>query len=70
MTFVEPTIDFSSQTYFDVHFKPDIIVGPSILEYLQDYFARHNGTVEAILTILQVEKSVVALLKVNSLFCS
>ncbi len=30
-------------------FDPDIIVGPKVLEFLRDYFMRHNSSIDVIL---------------------
>ncbi|PPQ91406.1 hypothetical protein CVT25_014294 [Psilocybe cyanescens] len=42
------------KTFFSVDFEPDIMIGPAILEYLQDYFTRYNSSADVILTILQI----------------
>ncbi|KAF9522255.1 origin recognition complex subunit 3 N-terminus-domain-containing protein [Crepidotus variabilis] len=51
-----PTIlqEIWTKTFFDISFDPDVMFGPPLLEYLQDYFNRHNASVDAILTILQL----------------
>lgn len=42
------------QTFFDLHFEPDIMVGPSTLDFLTDFFCRNSPSVEGILLILQL----------------
>ncbi|KDR77233.1 hypothetical protein GALMADRAFT_66332 [Galerina marginata CBS 339.88] len=42
------------KTFFDVGFDPEIMIGPTILEYLQDYFKRYHSSIDSILTILQL----------------
>ncbi|KAH9484392.1 Origin recognition complex subunit 3 [Psilocybe cubensis] len=44
----------SGSTFFCPTFEPDIMVGPIVLEYIQDHFTRYNSFADAILTILQV----------------
>ena len=43
------------QTFFDVDFDPEIVVGPKVLEFLRGYFMRHNSSIDVILTVLQVK---------------
>ncbi|KAJ3505538.1 hypothetical protein NLJ89_g7363 [Agrocybe chaxingu] len=42
------------KTFFDIDFEPDIMIGPAILEYLQDYFTRYNSSIDAVLALLQL----------------
>src|SRR6266702_1236817 len=42
------------QTFFDLHFEPDIMVGPAALDFLTDFFCRHASSVEGSLLILQL----------------
>jgi hypothetical protein len=42
------------QTFFDLHFEPDIMVGPAALDFLTDFFCRNSASVEGILSILQL----------------
>ncbi|CAA7266184.1 unnamed protein product [Cyclocybe aegerita] len=42
------------KTFFHIDFEPDIMIGPAILEYLQDYFTRYNSSTDAVLTLLQL----------------
>lgn len=46
--------EFFGQTYFDVDFDPDIVIGPSVLEFLQDFFTRYHSSIDIIFTVLQV----------------
>ncbi len=42
------------QTFFDLHFEPDIMVGPAALGFLNDFFSRNSASVEGVLLILQL----------------
>lgn len=42
------------ETFFDSKFESDIIIGPTVLEFLADFFTRHSSFVDGVLTILQV----------------
>lgn len=42
------------QTFFDLHFEPDIMVGPATLDFLTDFFCRNSASVEGVLLILQL----------------
>ncbi|KAG6907800.1 hypothetical protein DXG01_007339 [Tephrocybe rancida] len=42
------------RTFFDLEFEPDIIIGPSVLTYLTDYYNRHNSSLDAALNILHL----------------
>ncbi|KAG6830996.1 hypothetical protein H0H92_013468 [Tricholoma furcatifolium] len=42
------------QTFFDSHFEPDLIIGPTVLAYLKDYYNRHNSSIDALLNILHI----------------
>jgi origin recognition complex subunit 3 len=44
----------SPQTFFDLHFEPDIMVGPAALDFLTDFFCRNSASVEGVLTTLQL----------------
>ncbi|KJA25290.1 hypothetical protein HYPSUDRAFT_76037 [Hypholoma sublateritium FD-334 SS-4] len=41
-------------TFFDLEFQPDIMIGPAVFQYIQDYFARYNPSVDTIFTVLQL----------------
>ncbi|KAG6856100.1 hypothetical protein H0H87_007436 [Tephrocybe sp. NHM501043] len=41
-------------TFFDIEFEPDLIIGPSVLIYLTDYYNRHNLSLDAALSILHL----------------
>ena len=45
---------FFTQTFFDVEFEPDVMIGPANIQYLQDYFTRYDSSLDKVLTILQV----------------
>jgi origin recognition complex subunit 3 len=42
------------QTFFDLDFEPDVIVGPAALDFLIDFFCRNSASVEGVLLILQL----------------
>ena len=42
------------KTFFDAAFDPGIMLGPVALDYLHDHFIRHNRSLDAVTTILQV----------------
>jgi origin recognition complex subunit 3 len=42
------------QTFFDLHFEMDVMVGPATLDFLTDFFCRHASSVEGALLILQL----------------
>ena len=49
-----PYDSLSPQTFFDVHFEPDIMVGPAALDFLTDFFCRNSASVEGVLSTLQL----------------
>ena len=42
------------QTFFDICFEPDIMIGPATLDFLTDFFDRNSVSVEGVLLILQL----------------
>ncbi|KAF5384129.1 hypothetical protein D9615_003352 [Tricholomella constricta] len=42
------------QTFFDVEFEPDIMIGSSVLTVLADYYGRQNSSLDATLSILHL----------------
>ena len=42
------------QTFFDLHFEPDVMIGPAALDFLTDFFRRHASSVEGSQLILQL----------------
>jgi origin recognition complex subunit 3 len=44
----------NSQTFFDLHFEPDIMVGPAALDFLTDFFCRNSASMEGVSSILQL----------------
>lgn len=42
------------KTFFDPGFDPGIMLGPVALDFLHDYFTRHNRSMGVVTTILQV----------------
>lgn len=42
------------QTFFDLHFEPDVMVGPATLDFLTDFLCRNSPSVEGMLLILQL----------------
>jgi hypothetical protein len=52
--FVMPSNHPTCQTFFDLHFEPDIMVGPATLDFLTDFFGRNSVSVEGVLLILQL----------------
>ncbi|EIM87468.1 uncharacterized protein STEHIDRAFT_55712, partial [Stereum hirsutum FP-91666 SS1] len=42
------------ETFFDLAFEPDVMVGPTTLEYLIDFFTRHTSSVDGFTTVLQL----------------
>ena len=44
----------SPQTFFDLQFEPDIMIGPAALDFLTDFFCRNSASVEGILSTLQL----------------
>ena len=49
-----PCNRLSPQTFFDLHFEPDIMVGPAALDFLTDFFCRNSASVEGVLSTLQL----------------
>jgi hypothetical protein len=45
------------KTFFDPAFDPGIMVGSVTLDFLHDYFTRHNRSIDVVTTILQVISS-------------
>lgn len=43
-----------AQTMFDVDFEPDVILGPTFIEYVSDFFTRHNSSLDALISTLHV----------------
>lgn len=44
----------SEQTFFDVEFEPDIVLGPAALDFTVDFFQRHDASLDALITVLHV----------------
>jgi len=42
------------QTFFDLEFDPDIVLGPSVFDFIHDYFTRHNCSLDSVVTVIQV----------------
>jgi len=42
------------QTFFDVHFEPELMIGPVAIDFLVDFFERHSTSLDGLTTILQV----------------
>lgn len=42
------------KTFFDPAFDPGIMLGPVALDFLHDQFTRHNRSLDAVTTTLQV----------------
>ena len=49
-----PSNHTTCQTFFDLQFEPDIMVGPTTLDFLTDFFGRNSVSVEGVLLILQL----------------
>ncbi|KAH9077755.1 origin recognition complex subunit 3 N-terminus-domain-containing protein [Lactarius deliciosus] len=43
-----------AETFFDLRFEPDVMVGPAALDFLTDFFCHHASSVEGALLILQL----------------
>ncbi|KAI0046775.1 hypothetical protein FA95DRAFT_1542047 [Auriscalpium vulgare] len=43
-----------TETFFDIGFDPDVMIGPATLDFLADFFCRHTSSVDAVLTVLQL----------------
>ena len=39
---------------FDVEFEPDIVLGPAVIDFLSDFFTRHNSSLDPLITVLHV----------------
>ncbi|KAJ6546886.1 origin recognition complex subunit 3 N-terminus-domain-containing protein [Mycena capillaripes] len=46
--------DIVLKTFFDPTFDPLLIPGPSLLEFVEDYYTTHSPSLDAVITILQV----------------
>ncbi|KAF5325228.1 hypothetical protein D9619_009716 [Psilocybe cf. subviscida] len=42
------------KTFFDLDFRPAVMIGPSTIQYLQEYFSRYHSSVDTIFTIIQL----------------
>lgn len=42
------------QTFFDLDFEPDVMVGPATLDFLTEFCCRNSASVEGVLLILQL----------------
>ncbi|XP_006455326.1 hypothetical protein AGABI2DRAFT_58460, partial [Agaricus bisporus var. bisporus H97] len=42
------------KTFFNPAFKPDLVLGPTVLESIVDFFLRHHSSVDTLLTTLQL----------------
>jgi origin recognition complex subunit 3 len=42
------------QTFFDLDYEPDVMIGPAALDFLTDFFCRNSASVEGVLSILQL----------------
>ncbi|KAI0252766.1 origin recognition complex subunit 3 N-terminus-domain-containing protein [Lactifluus subvellereus] len=43
-----------AETFFDLDFEPDVMVGPATLDFLTDFCCRNSASVEGVLLILQL----------------
>lgn len=43
-----------TETFFDLRFELDVMVGPATLDFLTDFFCRHASSIEGALLILQL----------------
>ncbi|KAH6903170.1 origin recognition complex subunit 3 N-terminus-domain-containing protein [Coprinopsis sp. MPI-PUGE-AT-0042] len=41
-------------TFFSIDFQPDLVLGPITLQYLCDYYTRHDATLDSFITNLQL----------------
>ncbi|KIM92135.1 hypothetical protein PILCRDRAFT_810149 [Piloderma croceum F 1598] len=46
--------DILTKTMFDVGFEQDIVIGPTVIDSLSDFFTRHNSSLDALITILHL----------------
>ncbi|KAH6891771.1 hypothetical protein BKA70DRAFT_1326087 [Coprinopsis sp. MPI-PUGE-AT-0042] len=42
------------RTFFSIDFHPDLVLGPITLQYLCDYYTRHDATLDSFITNLQL----------------
>ncbi|EGO26953.1 hypothetical protein SERLADRAFT_448068 [Serpula lacrymans var. lacrymans S7.9] len=42
------------KTFFDVDFEPDVMIGPSSIDFLVELFTRHNTSLDSVASILQL----------------
>ncbi|KAG2040662.1 origin recognition complex subunit 3 N-terminus-domain-containing protein [Suillus americanus] len=46
--------DILLETFFDPTFEPDIMIGPTTIDFAVDFFARHSSSLDGLLSILQL----------------
>ncbi|KAG1819051.1 origin recognition complex subunit 3 N-terminus-domain-containing protein [Suillus subaureus] len=46
--------DILLETFFDPTFEPDIMIGPTAIDFAVDFFARHSSSLDGLLSILQL----------------
>ncbi|KAJ7499463.1 hypothetical protein FB451DRAFT_1205523 [Mycena latifolia] len=44
----------TESTFFDPTFEPLLLPGPTLLEFIENYYTAHNPSLDALLTVLQV----------------
>ncbi|KAJ8515138.1 hypothetical protein ONZ45_g7404 [Pleurotus djamor] len=42
------------KTFFDVDFRPDVLIGPAVLDFLYDHFRRYNSGIDTVQSIIQL----------------
>ena len=42
------------QTFFDLNFDLDVVPGPTVFEFIHEYYTRRNCSLDSVMTILQV----------------
>jgi hypothetical protein len=48
------TLTESLKTFFDPTFEPEIMIGPTTIDFAVEFFTRHNSSLDGLLSILQV----------------
>ncbi|KAI0672417.1 hypothetical protein C8Q78DRAFT_1188445 [Trametes maxima] len=46
--------DVLTRTFFDPEFEPDVMLGPTALEYIVEFATRHTASPDALMTLLQL----------------
>ncbi|KAF9238125.1 hypothetical protein BU15DRAFT_62764 [Melanogaster broomeanus] len=51
------TFELFNQTFFDIQFDPYLMLGPTAIDFLADFFGRHTTSLDGLMSVLQSSSS-------------